>query len=235
MSKTLTSVSIAILLAISTVYSQNDKVKVGIVGNKISDFTLPTYQGQDFSMEKMRGKNVLLISSRGKYADNGWCTICHYQYAEFADIELTQKIREKYNLEIAFLIPYTKDTLISWEKAFPSEMAKVEKWKNPGNPDSLSIKQKEWMQFTREHYPKNFDFTGKKVPLPLPVLMDTAQVVSKGLDLFRMEWGKSKTFQNIPAVYIIDKEGIIRFKYVSQSTTDRPTSGYIIKMIEKLL
>ncbi len=132
-------------------------------------------------------------------------------------------------------MPYDKETLIQWEKDFPEQMVKVEKWKNPGVLDSLTDKQKTWMDFARANYPKTFDFTGKKVPLPFPVLIDDKQEVSKGLDLFRTEWGKSITAQNIPAIYLIDKDGIIRFKYISQNTTDRPTSAYIIEMIEKLL
>lgn len=222
-------------LVVYSAQAQNSQVKTGIVGNKISDFTLKTYQGQEFSMEKMRGKNVLLISSRGRYTDTNWCTICDYQYADFANIELTKNIRAKYNLEIVFLMPYEKETLNDWEKNFPNEMKKIETWKYPVNPDSLTDNQKSWMEFTRANYPKKFDFTGKNVPLPLPVLMDDKQEVSKGLDLFRTEVGKSKTAQNIPAVYLIDKDGIIRFKYISQNTTDRPTSAYIIEMIEKLL
>jgi peroxiredoxin len=217
------------------ILSQNNPIKTGIVGNKISDFTLQTYQGETFSMQKMLGKNVLLIASRGKYADNGWCTICYYQYAEFADLELKENIRKKYNLEIVFLLPYDMDTLKKWERLFPTEISKIEKWKNPENPDSLNAKQKEWMLFSRANYPKKFDFAENKVPLPLPILVDEKQEVSKGLDLFRTEWGKSKASQNIPAVYIIDKNGIIRFKYISQNTYDRPTSGYILEIIQKLL
>lgn len=229
-------VTVAIMfLATFAVQAQNNLVKIGIVGNKISDFTLQTYQGEEFSMQKMRGKNVLLIASRGKYADNGWCTICNYQYADFADLELKESIRIKYNLEIVFLLPFNKDTLISWEKAFPNEIAKIEKWKYPEKPDSISAKQKEWMEFARTNYPKSFDFTGKKVPLPLPILIDDKQEVSKGLDLFRTEWGKSKTAQNIPAVFLIDKNGIIKFKYISQTTIDRPTSAYILEIINKML
>jgi peroxiredoxin len=224
-----------LFLLVYVVQAQTNQVKTGIVGNKISDFSLKTYQGEDFSMQKMHGKNVLLISLRGKYADNGWCTICMYQYAEFADLELKEQIRKKYNMEIVFLMPYNKDTLISWEKAFPNEIAKIEKWKYPEKPESISAKQKEWMDFARAAYPKRFDFTGKKVPLPLPILIDDKQEVSEGLDLFRMEVGKSKTAQNIPAVFLIDKNGVIRFKYVSQNTTDRPTTAYILEMIGKLL
>jgi peroxiredoxin len=225
---------ILLLIVSSQIQAQNQPVKVGIVGNKISDFTLPTYQGEVFSMNKMMGKNVLLIVSRGKYAENGWCTICYYQYADFADLELKDQIQKKYNLEIVFLLPYGKDTMAKWERQFPIEIANIEKWKNPEKPDSLTARQKEWMLFARANYPKNFDFTGKKLNLPFPILMDETHEISKGLDLFRTEWGKSKAEQNIPAVYIIDKNGIIQFKYISQNTTDRPTSNYILEMIEKL-
>ena len=217
------------------VNAQNNQVKPAMLGSKISDFTLPVYQGGQFSMQDLRGKNVLFIVSRGQYAPSKWCTICLYQYAEFAQLELTQKIREKYNLEIVFLMPYNKDTLKIWEKEFPSQMATVEKWKNPGNVDSLTRKQKDWMEFTRANYPTSFDFKGKKVPLPLPVLADENQEVSKGLDLYREEWNGSKAIQDIPAAIIIDKDGIVRFKYISQNTMDRPTSAYLLNYIEKML
>ena len=199
------------------------------------DAVLPTYQGQEFSMEKMRGKNVLLILSRGKYTDVNWCTICNYQYADFADLELTQHIRDKYNLEIAFMMPYPKDSIANWEKVFPKEMVKMERWKNPENPETISQGAKDWSVFTRAHYPKKFDFTNKKVPLLLPVLIDDKQEVSKGLDLSRTDWDGCKTLQNIPTVFIIDKNGIICFKYISQNTTDRPSSAYIMSFIEKML
>ena len=219
----------------NNVFCQNSKVIPGIVGKKISDFTLPTYQGNEFSMQNQRGKNVLLIVSRGKYGDANWCTICHYQYADFADLALNKQIREKYNLEIVFMLPYIKDSIVNWEKAFPAEMAKMERWKNPGDPEKISKNEKDWMDFTRANYPKKFDFTNKKAPLPLPILIDGKLEVSKGLDLSRTEWDGGKTLQNIPAVFIIDKDGIIRFKYVSQNTIDRPTSDYILNFIEKML
>lgn len=215
--------------------AQNNQVKIGIVGQKMSDFTLPVYQGGEFSMQKMIGKNVLLIVSRGKYGGDNWCTICQYQYAEFADLELLQHIRAKYNLEIAFLFPFKMDTLVRWEKSFPSEMAKIEKWKTPDKPDSLTAKQKEWVDFCRVQYPKTFDFTGKKVPLPLPILADGDFEVAKGLDLYRSEWGKGKADQNIPAIFIIDAKGVIQFKYLSQSAIDRPTLAYIMSVIDEMV
>lgn len=216
-------------------YSQNNQVKPSTVGQKMSDFTLTTYQGGQFSMKDMRGKNVVFIVARGKYADSHWCTICQYQYAEFSDLVLTKKIKEKYNLEVVFLMPYAKDSLVRWEKDFPAEMAKIEGWKHPEHPENLSQGAKEWMEFTRANYPQRFDFTNKKVPLPIPILVDDKQEVSKGLDLSRMEWDGGKTLQNVPTLFIIDKEGIVQFKYMSQSAADRPSSAYVLRFIEKML
>lgn len=216
-------------------YSQNESVKIGIVGEKITDFSLKTYQGGQLSTNELRGKNILLISSRGKYDERDWCGICFYQYAEFADLELTQKIREKYNMEIIFLLPYNRDTIASWEKNFPGGLAYIENAKNPANPEKLSEGQKSWMNFTRSHYTKTFGYGDQKIPLPLPILVDDKQEVSKGLDLMRTEWGGTKILQNVPAVYFIDKDGILRFKYISQSTTDRPSTEYILNFIESIL
>ena len=68
-------------------YSQNEGIQIGIVGDKFSDFTLKTYQGSQISTSELRGKNILLISSRGKYYDRYWCGICYYQYAKFVDLK----------------------------------------------------------------------------------------------------------------------------------------------------
>ena len=91
------------------------------------------------------------------------------------------------------------------------------------------------MNFARTHYPKTFNYNDNEVPLPLPILVDDKQEVSKGLDLMRMEWGGTETLQNVPAVYFIDKDGILRFKYISQSTIDRPSTEYILNVIESIL
>ncbi len=223
-----------LFLAWPKLFSQNESVKIGIVGDKFSDFTLKTYQGNLVSTEDLRGKNILIISSRGKYTSDIWCGICFYQYAELADLEITQKIREKYNMEILFLLPYNLDTLKSWEKNLPGGLAYIEKAKNPADLSALNEKQKGWVEFVKAHFPKSFNYPDNKIPLVLPVLADEKQEVSGGLDLMRTEWGGTQVLQNIPAVYIIDKDGILRFKYIGQSTQDRPSSEYILKMIESL-
>ena len=216
----------------SVLISQNEHIKIGIVGDPFSDFVLESYQGEQISSSALRGKNILLISSRGKYTDENWCGICYYQYAEFFEMELTQQIRKKYNVEIMFLLPYPKDTLRNWEKSFPAGLAYLENVTRPLNQEKLSPGQKKWMQFVRDHYPKTFEFTANQTELILPILADEQQQVSKGLGLFQKEWGGTKAMQNIPAIFIIDKEGILRFKYISQSTTDRPSAREIVQYLE---
>ena len=223
------------VLAGFSVHAQNNNVQMGIVGDKFSDFTLTTFQGEKISTQDLRGKNILLVIPRGKYKDNEWCTICMYQYAEWAELELTQQIRKKYNLEIVFLFPYNKDSIAKWVNDFPKEITRFKEWKNPSNPEKLSDGEKWWMNFTRTHFPKDFDYKDKNVPLPLPIVLDDKQEVSKGLNLSRTEWDGSKTLQNIPAVFIINKEGILKFKYISQATIDRPSSEYIMEIMDKIL
>ncbi len=235
MKKLVATVLVFLFIVLSKSYAQNEGVQIGIVGDKFSDFTLKTYQGEEVSTADLRGKNILLISTRGKYNDDFWCGICFYQYADFADLEITQKIREKYNMEILFLLPYNLDTLKSWEKNFPGGLAYIEKTKHPVDPSKLTDGQKGWMEYVQTHFPKSFQYTDNKIPLPLPVLIDDKQQVSKGLDIMRTEWGGTNVLQNVPAVYIIDKEGILRFKYISQSTQDRPSAAYILKFMESII
>ena len=90
------------------------------------DFTLPVYQGGEITLSHLRGKNVLLIFPRGLAGENHWCHVCNYQYAELAELETSQKIREKNDLEILFVLPYSRQmvkgcdlllrssSLISW-------------------------------------------------------------------------------------------------------------------------
>ena len=52
--------------------------------------------------------------------------------------------------------------------------------------------------------------------LKLPVMFDPDQKVSKGLYLYQTEWGGTKVEQNVPTVFIIDKQGKVKFKYFSQ-------------------
>jgi hypothetical protein len=50
-----------------------------------------------------------------------------------------------------------------------------------------------------------------------------------------MNWDGSAVDQNIPTVFLLDKSGAVRFKYMSQNTFDRPNAAYLAKVLEKML
>jgi peroxiredoxin len=224
-----------LFICFASLYGQDNAIKPPSLGDHFPEFTLPVYPKGEFSLAQMRGKNMLLITSRGKYSAEHWCAICNYQYADFASLAIDDSIREKYNLEIVFLMPYSKEMLVDWENAFTDELKKIENWKYPSDTMNQSPQQISWVNFTRQKFPKTFIYADNKVPLPFPILMDENQELSKGLDLFRMEWNGGTAAQNIPAVYIIDGNGKLRFKYISQNTFDRPSSEYILSFIQKMM
>lgn len=201
------------------------------VRQEMADFTLPVYQGGEITLSQLRGKNVLLIFPRGLAGEDHWCHICNYQYADLAALEKEKNLREKFDLEILFVLPYNREMVEEWVDKFSDQMADIQNWKNPADPDKLDERGKRRMEFAEKYFPKDYTFEKGKVPLPFPVLIDRDQKISKSLGLYTTEWGGSKIEQNIPTIYIIDKSGILQFKYHSQNTLDRPPSEYLVEVI----
>ena len=203
-----------------------------IVGQPMADFTLPVYQGGTLTLSSLRGKNVLILFPRGYAAENYWCTICNYRYVELAELEKAQKIREKYNLEILVVFPYTRDVVKAWLEALPGQLESIKARKNPAEPDKLDEAGKARMERSRQVYPKDFALAKGEILAPFPVLVDGERTLSKKLDLFRTEWSGSKVDQNIPSVYVVDAAGVLQFKYLGQNTLDRPGYDYLLKVLE---
>jgi peroxiredoxin len=224
-----------LLFVLPELFAQGKTIKISELGWSMPEFTLPVYQGGDFSIADAQGKTIFLIFPRGKADSLHWCNICQYQYSELVDLENTQQIRKKYNLEIIFVLPYDRETIKDWIATFPAQLTEIEQWKNPPDISKISEGQKRWMEKSRVLYPKSFNISNDNVPTPFPILVDADRAVSKGLDLFRTDWGQSKVDQNIPAIFIIDTKGNVRFKYISQKTTDRPNADYLITLIGKIL
>ena len=195
-------------------------------------FTLPNYMGGDIALADLQGKNVMLIFPRGLAGENHWCHICNYQYAELVELEQKKSIREKYNLEIIFVLPYGKEMIDQWMDAFPAQFTDIENWKKLDASDEGSKRRR---AFAIRAFPKSYQFEKGSVPTPFPILVDEDRTVSKGLDLFRTEWGNSQIEQNIPTVYLLDKKGVVRFKYLGQNTFDRPGPEYLLKFIEQMI
>lgn len=166
--------------------------------------------------------------------DNLWCGLCMYQYAEMAELEIKESIRKKYNLEVVFVVQFDADSAKKWIKGFPERLARIEQWKYPVDTININPATRDWMKFCRKHYPKKFVYTIETVPTILPIMLDVNMKVSKGLEIYRYEWDGTKTDQNIPSIFILDKNGIIRYKYHSQTTQDRPNAEYLIEIVKQI-
>jgi peroxiredoxin len=212
--------------------AQSNEIKPVAVESPMPVFSLPVFQGGELALSEIKGKNILLIFPRGRSRENAWCHICNYQYAEWAELEAKHQIREKYNVEILFVLPYGKELVTEWIDKFYDQLQDLEKGKNPPDQDKLDERGRRRMEFYRQIFPKSFPYKEDEIPLPFPILMDDGATISTGLGLFTTEWGGSKVEQNIPTVYIVDKNGILQFKYFSQNTLDRPGPDYLLRVLD---
>lgn len=206
------------------------QIQPAMLDRAMTNFTMPTYDGKTVSLSDFKGKNVLIVFPRGYAAENRWCSICNYQYAQMLDLD--KRIKGKADLQILYVFPYSEEKAHEWIDAFPDQMAGIEAMKTPKDQSEQSLRR---AAFAKNYFTEKYEFKKGEVPTPFPILIDSARTVSKTLGLFMTEWGGSKVDQNIPAVFLLDKNGVLKFKYVGQSTADRPGVDYLLKVIEKLL
>jgi peroxiredoxin len=206
------------------------QIQPALLNQPMTNFKMPTYDGKTVSLSDYKGKNVLIVFPRGYAAEGRWCSICNYQYAQM--LELSKKIKDKFDLQILYVFPYSENKTHEWIDAFPDQMKFIEDMKTPKDDTERSKRRAD---FAKNYFIEKYEFTKGNVPTPFPILIDSARTVSKTLGLFMTDWGGSKVDQNIPAIYLLDKNGILKFKYVGQNTQDRPKPEYLIKVIESFL
>ena len=223
------------VIAAAPLSAQTQTIKKAYLAQSMSDFTLPTLDGQAVKLSDLKGKNVLLVFPRVFYATGDDCSICGYQYAELADAWQAGKWRNKYNLEVLYVFPFSPEVTRAWLARVPAMLETVEGWKNPSAEDLKNEQAKRWMDITRQAYPKKYAFTAETLPMPFKIVIDEQRELSKGLDLFREEWSGGKGEQNIPSVFLLDKAGVVQFKLVGQHTLDRPTAAYLEKIMKAVL
>jgi peroxiredoxin len=214
--------------------AQEPQLRPVTVGSPMPDITLPVLQGGDVTLSDFRGKRVMMVFPRGLSRPNSWCHICPYQFAELADYEATTNFRERANLEIFFVIPYPRQKVREWTEAFPQLFQDIEESKNPSDPASLDDAGRARVERSRMIYPKTFRMGPEDVTQAFPILVDADHAVSSGLGLFTTDWSGSDAEQNVPTVLIIDEEGILQFKYMSQNTIDRPPLDYLVWFLDVL-
>jgi peroxiredoxin len=203
------------------------------VGQPMPDFTLPIYGGGEFTLSKFKGKNVLLMFPRG-WLGTVWCPYCPYQYLELEQMQQQSKIKEAYNLEIAFVMPYSSDRIKDWMEKFPAALQTIESVKHPPANSPLAPYQKDYNAWARAQYPKTFDVKANDPHTVIPVLVDEQRTLSRQLKIFTNLWDGVASEQNIASVFVIDKNGILRFKYISQMTEDRPIVDLVLDVIKNL-
>ncbi|HVP90300.1 MAG TPA: redoxin domain-containing protein [Terriglobales bacterium] len=208
------------------------EVQPAIIEQPMPDFTLPAYQGGSVSLSQFKGKNVLIIFPRGYAAPNYWCTICNYRYVELAELEKAQQIQKRYNVQVLVVFPYPRETVQAWLEALPGQLEKIRETKNPADPAKLDAAGKRRMERWRQIFPDDYSLKKGEILDPFPVLVDGDHAFSKKLGLFQTEWNGGKADQNIPSVFIVDKNGKLLFKYMGQSTVDRPSYDYLFKVLE---
>jgi peroxiredoxin len=232
MKKTMVFNVLFLLGMVLTSFSQGTKIALPMLNQPVSDFTLTDQSGNQVTLSSFKGKNVMLIFSRGMVEKDYWCQICHYQYADLADLEKNQKIREKYNLEVLFILPYQPDTITKWIGMFPKQMEIIRNWKYPKDSSNITEGALKWALTARILLPKDIHYTDGNIETPFPILSDKDRLVSNGFKLYKNE---PDAPQNTPAVYLIDKQGNLQFKYLSQDTKDRPSYDYLFSFIEKFM
>ncbi len=213
-----------------TAHSQN----LPRLNKAFPDFALMDHRGDSINLSDLEGKRVILIFPRGKVSDH-WCQLCHYQYAELAKLELEEGICDKHNLEVLFVLPYKMDETIFWTEMFPSQMADIQRWKSIPD-DQLSGDSKIFIDAIKEILPQDFQFDeDNPAPLPFSVLADEGHKLSMGIELYSTAWDGFYNEQNAATTFILDEEGIIRFKYFSQETFDRPSAMYLLSFVENMM
>jgi peroxiredoxin len=220
----------------NTIVKQNSNVSFSaslppVVGEQMPDFTLPIYGGGDFSLSKQKGKNILLVFLRG-WLGNSWCQICQFEYAEMVELQKELNLKKKYDLEIAFVLPYNVEKVADFVDKIPDGVQKVEKYKIAAADANLP--QKELAEFANRKFKHSPELENGKTDIRIPILIDSEQTLSKRMKVYTTFWDQVKSEQNIPLALIIDKNGKIVFKYLSQTTLDRPGSDYLINYIKSM-
>jgi len=226
--------STAELLAQAQPQTPSQPLRPVTVGSPMPDFTLPVFQGGELTLSALRGKTVMIVFPRGLSRPGSWCHVCPYQHAELVDHDARTGWRARANLEILYVLPYSREMVAEFIDAYPQLLQDNENAKNPPNPEALDDAGRARMERSRMVYPKTFQAVRGEVPVPFPILVDADRAVSGGLGFFTTNWSGSDAEQNIPTVLIVDAEGILQFKYMSQNTVDRPPLEYLVQVVEVL-
>lgn len=224
-----------LIIIISAVNAQNENIFPVTLNEKMPELTLTNSEGELININQVENNNILLIFPRGRVTADIWCPICHYQYLEMIEIANNNKLENKYDMAIFFVLPYSADTLQSWLDAIPRSLQTIENWKYPKGDNATNPNVIAWSEYSKEFFPYSFKYDETTFKTEIPILFDADRKVSEGLQIFRNEWGGTKVDQNVPTIFLLDKDRKVRLKYFSQYTNDRLSGDYIVKYLKKML
>lgn len=137
-------------------------------------------------------------------------------------------------MEIVIILPYDTSTIRNWLEDLPEVYSGLEEGKHLA--DTLTNERSmTWVHFANKHYPKTFNIKEGETPQPFRILSDADHQVSERLEIFRTEWWGTTVNQNIPTFILLNKNGTVVYKYISQHTIDRPTMGYLTTIMDVLI
>ncbi|MBN2134376.1 MAG: redoxin domain-containing protein [Acidobacteria bacterium] len=228
-------ISVMMILALTSIFFAEDvKFEPAQIEQEMATFKLPTVVGGEFDLASFKGKkNVMLIFPRGYAGKDYWCSLCGYQWAEWVEFEKANKIQEKFDLEIAVILPYNLETVKKWVESLPTQLETVEKWRHPAEDAQQGMK--DWADYLNKNLPQKILYTKENLPMPFPVLVDGERTLSNKLGLFQTKWTGREAEQNIPTTIILNKDGKVVFKFMAQTTLDRPSPEYVLKIMKTFL
>jgi len=121
-------------LGAATAHAQVARVQPGLVERVMPDFSLSGLDGRVVALSQLKGRAVIIVFPRGKVAeadgsDPHWCQLCHYQYAELAELEKTTSFRAALKVEVLFVLPYGREEVGEWVSIIPKQVATVDRWR----------------------------------------------------------------------------------------------------------
>jgi len=212
--------------------AQTQPLRPVTVGSPMPDLTLPVFQGGEITLSELRGKNVMIVFPRGLSRPDSWCHICPYQHSELVEYEAETNWQARANLKILFVLPYSQQMVGEWVDAYPQLLQDIEDGKNPTDAENLDAAGRARVERQKQIYPKTFTAAKGEVPIPFPIMVDADRTVSEGLGFFTTDWSGSNAEQNVPTILIIDAQGTLQFKYMSQNTIDRPPLEYLVQVVD---
>lgn len=194
------------------------KVKTLEVGDKAPDVIVKNLAGKDIRISDFLGKGKLVLTFYRGY----WCCVC---YGELDNFRFAlPKIREAGGDVISISVDepkISKEFSARLENHFRNEEMAYELDRKPTDKAD-----RERLEYVLDIARRALAIGDGKM-LPFTLLCDPGRKAVHAYSVVDREENIAK-----PSVFVIDEEGIIRWKHVAKHYFDRPTTGMIIDAIK---